>query len=222
MKPPWSAKVNFEEARKEMVRRDLAGRDIRDARVLDAMGRVPRERFVWDVDRADAYADHPLRIGEGQTISQPYMVALMTQSLGLVGTERVLEIGTGSGYQAAILAELAAKVYTVERIASLSERAAGTLAELGYRNVFFRVADGTLGWPEEAPFDAIVVTAGAPKVPETLKQQLADGGRMSIPVGDEHEQDLLLVTRRGARFETRSLCPCIFVKLLGREGWPER
>jgi protein-L-isoaspartate(D-aspartate) O-methyltransferase len=214
-------KADFERLRDEMVRLQLAGRDIRDERVLAAFGRVPRERFVWDVDRADAYADHPLRIGEGQTISQPYMVALMAQALALKGDERALEIGTGSGYQAAILAELAREVFTVERHPSLSESARDRLSALGYENIRFRVGDGTLGWPEEAPFDAIVVTAGSPRVPESLKSQLAQGGRLAIPVGGIHDQDLLLVTRQGDEYRTRSVCPCIFVRLIGEEGWPE-
>lgn len=217
----WGGKVDFEKARLEMVRRDLAGRDITDKRVLDAFGRVPRERFVWDVDSGDAYADHPLRIGCGQTISQPYMVALMTQALGLKGDELVLEVGTGSGYQAAILAELAREIHTIERFGELSERARGVLEELGYENLRFHVGDGTLGLPEEAPFDGIMVTAGAPKVPEPLKKQLKDGGRLAVPVGGAHEQDLLVVKRRGDEYETENVCPCIFVKLVGEEGWAE-
>jgi protein-L-isoaspartate(D-aspartate) O-methyltransferase len=223
VKLPWSGnrEIDFEKARERMVGRDLAARDIVDARVLEAFRRVPRERFVWDTDLAQAYADHPLRIGEGQTISQPYMVALMTQWLALEGRERVLEIGTGSGYQTAILAELAREVLTVERFASLSEKAREVLTGLGYANVRFRVGDGTLGWPEEAPFDGIIVTAGAPGVPGPLKKQLADGGRLVVPVGDTHGQDLLVVTRKGGRCETKSVCPCVFVRLVGEEGWPE-
>ncbi|MHC5055008.1 MAG: protein-L-isoaspartate(D-aspartate) O-methyltransferase [Planctomycetota bacterium] len=202
-----------------MVRKDIAARGITDARVLEIMRRVPRERFVWQVDRRQACADHPIRIGEGQTISQPYIVALMTQELALSGDEKVLEIGTGSGYQTAILAELAREVYTLERFAALAELAREALAELGYANVRHRTGDGTLGWPEEAPFDRIMVTAGAPRVPESLKGQLADGGRLVIPVGGEGYQDLMLVTREGEGFRERVVCGCSFVKLVGAEGW---
>ncbi len=246
MEAPGTREADFDDAREKMVRRDLAARDITDERVLGAFRRVPRERFVWDVDGSDAYADHPLRIGEGQTISQPYMVALMTEVLMLpLGPRcskalrsriaeqsergasasdavptKVLEIGTGSGYQTAILAELAREVCTVERIAALSEKARGTLADLGYENIRYRVGDGTLGWREEAPFDRIIVTAGAPGVPESLKGQLADGGRLVIPVGGGHGQDLLIVTREGKEFRTEKGTGCIFVKLIGEEGWP--
>jgi len=217
---PGPREADFDDEREKMVRRDLAARGITDERVLGAVRRVRRERFVWDVDARDAYADHPLRIGEGQTISQPYMVALMTEVLKLEGPEKVLEIGTGSGYQTAILAELAREVCTVERIEALSERARGTLADLGYENIRYRVGDGTLGWPEEAPFDRIIVTAGAPSVPESLKGQLAEAGRLVIPVGGGHGQDLLIVTREGDEFRTEKGTGCIFVKLIGEEGWP--
>ncbi len=239
MKLPWQRDIDFDKAREEMVRRHLASRDITDERVLDAFRKVPRERFVWQVDAAQAYADHPLHIAEGQTISQPYMVAIMTQALALKGDEKVLEIGTGSGYQTAILAELAGRlgeVFTIERHASLSESARELLAGLGYENIRYRVADGTLGWPEEAPFDRIIVTAGSPRVPEPLKAQLApprgvapggeaediDGGLLAIPVGREGYQDLTLVTRHGDGFRERSAGGCSFVKLIGAEGWPER
>ncbi len=257
MEPPGAREADFDDAREKMVRRDLAARGITDERVLGAFRRVPRERFVWDVDSSNAYADHPLRIGEGQTISQPYMVALMTEALMLAlgpqpskalrsrAAERsesgavskgaavtsgasasdavptkVLEIGTGSGYQTAILAELAREVCTVERIAALSEKARSTLADLGYENIRYRLGDGTLGWPEEAPFDRIIVTAGAPHVPESLKGQLAEAGRLVIPVGGGHGQDLLIVTREGDEFRTEKGTGCIFVKLIGEEGWP--
>ncbi len=220
-----SSEAEFKCARERMVEKSLRGRDITDERVLGAFGRVRREEFVWEVDRDEAYTDHPIRIGEGQTISQPYMVALMTQWLALEGHERVLEIGTGSGYQTAILAELAREVYTIERLASLSGSARERLKRLGYGNVHYRVGDGTLGWPEEAeraPFDAVIVTAGAPSVPEPLKRQLAPGARLVIPVGPGREQDLHVVTKLPeGTFKTRSVCPCIFVKLLGEEGWPE-
>jgi len=206
-----------------MVERDLAGRGIRDERVLEAMGRIPREEYVWEVDREDAYVDHPLRIGSGQTISQPYMVALMTQELALTGGEKVLEIGSGSGYQTAVLAELAAEVHTVERIEELSGSAAERLAAHGYSNVHVHLADGTLGLAAEAPFDRIMVTAGAPEVPEALKRQLADGGWLVIPVGPATGQTLLTITRGGGgdSFETRKGTACVFVKLRGEHGWPE-
>jgi len=205
--------------RKRMVDTQLAARGILDKRVLEAFMNVPRERFVRDEDRAHAYGDHPLGIGCGQTISQPYMVALMTQCLDLQGNERVLEIGTGSGYQTAILAELASHVYTVERIAELSERAQNILGELDYTNVEFRVSDGTMGWPDEAPFDTIMVTAGAPSVPQSLTEQMTAGGKMSIPVGDSFGQELLLIRKRDGRIYEEEICRCTFVKLIGEEGW---
>jgi protein-L-isoaspartate(D-aspartate) O-methyltransferase len=204
-----------------MVERDLAARDITDRRVLEAMGRIPRERFVWERDLSQAYADRPLRIGEGQTISQPYMVALMTQLLRLEGRERVLEIGTGSGYQTAVLAELAREVYTVERLAALSESAGARLKELGYMNVRFLVGDGTLGWEEHAPYDAVIVTAGAPSVPESLRRELAPGGRLVCPVGSRDSQRLEVVRRTPDGFATEGSIDCIFVRLVGAEGWRE-
>jgi protein-L-isoaspartate(D-aspartate) O-methyltransferase len=226
---PGPSREELERARERMIRVHLRGRGVEDERVLEAFARVPREEFVWEIDRGEAYADHPVRIGEGQTVSQPYMVALMTQWLALEGHERVLEIGTGSGYQTAILAGLAREVFTVERFESLSESAKERLGRLGDRlgpwNIRYRVGDGTLGWPEEAeraPFDAIIVTAGAPEVPKPLKEQLAPGGRLVIPVGPAREQDLLVVTKLAdGSFKTDSVCPCIFVKLVGEEGWPQ-
>jgi len=203
-----------------MVRGHLASRDITDQRVLEVMGKVPREKFVLADSLGEAYADYPLSIGHGQTISQPYMVALMTQALALEGEEKVLEIGTGSGYQTAILAELSRTVYTIERVRELTERARAALTELGYKNIRFLVGDGTLGWEEEAPFDRIMATAGAPKVPPPLLSQLADKGRMVIPVGDEFGQDLLVVEKRRGKVKESSVCRCVFVKLLGEEGWP--
>jgi len=205
--------------RKRMVEEQLQGRGISNRRVLEAFLKVPRELFVATGDRSLAYGDHPLGIGSGQTISQPYMVALMTQCLNLKGSEKVLEIGTGSGYQAAILAELAADVFTVERLPQLSAAAKNTLEQLGYANVHYRVGDGTLGWPEEAPFDGIIVPAGAPGVPESLKEQLSDGGRLVIPVGDRYGQDLLRLTNKGGKIYEQDICKCTFVKLIGEEGW---
>jgi protein-L-isoaspartate(D-aspartate) O-methyltransferase len=209
----------FERAREEMVARQLSGRGISDPRVLAAMGRVRRHCFVPEPLRDDAYADHPLPIGEGQTISQPFMVARMTELLGLLGSERVLEIGTGSGYQAAVLAELADEVYTIEYIAALAERARQTLEALGYERVHARTGDGTLGWPEAAPFDRIVVTAAAPAVPPPLFAQLAEGGRMVVPVGTLLGQVLQVVERRAGAMRVTEDTGCVFVRLVGRHAW---
>ena len=209
----------FQQARREMVRRQLADRDIADARVLAAAAKVPRHLFVPDDLVSQAYEDHPLHIGFGQTISQPYIVALMTQALGLAPGERVLEIGTGSGYQTAMLAELAGRVYSVERIAELSSTAKTALENLGYDNVDYVVADGSVGWPEHSPYDAILVAAAAPQVPESLKAQLAEGGRLVLPVGTSYSQTLKRIVRSADSFVTQDLCPCIFVRLIGKEGY---
>ena len=212
--------MEFALARERMVMEQLERRGIRDSRVLRAMRKVPRHRFVDEALVGRAYGDYPLPIGEGQTISQPYMVALMTEALGLVGHERVLEIGTGSGYQTAVLAELCAKVFSVERIKGLADRAVGILDSLGYCNVLVRVGDGTLGWRDEAPFDTILVTAGAPVIPESLIEQLDPKGRIVLPVGDASTQ----VLRKGVRKETgihwTELGDCVFVKLIGQQAWP--
>ncbi len=214
--PDWAA------ARARMVRDQLEERGVASARVLAAIERVPRERFVPEVSRARSYGDHALAIGHGQTISQPYMVAVMTEALGLTGTERVLEIGTGSGYQCAILAELAAEVYSLERIPELAAEARTLLAELGYRNVHVRAGDGSLGWPEAAPFHAVVVTAAAPETPRALLEQLSpQDGRLVVPVGDRELQHLLIVERSGNEYVTRHSIGCRFVPLLGEQGWPE-
>ncbi|MFH0962384.1 MAG: protein-L-isoaspartate(D-aspartate) O-methyltransferase [Planctomycetota bacterium] len=202
-----------------MVEGQIARRGIRDERVLEAFRRVPREEFVPEGYRRSAYEDHPLDIGSGQTISQPYMVALMTEALALTGKEGVLEIGTGSGYQTAILAVLAKRVYTIERIATLSERARETLERLGYANVEYHVGDGTLGWPERRTFERIMVTAAAPSVPEPLGTQLGEGGLLVIPVGGPWEQSLCVVEKRGGGLTQRSVCGCVFVKLIGEHGW---
>ncbi len=213
---------DFERQRLRMVKEQLAGRGIRDPRVLAAFRKVPRHLFIDPGYWAEAYDDHPVSIGEGQTISQPYMVALMTEELKVEPEHKVLEIGTGSGYQTAILAELGKEVYTVERIETLSRAARMTLEELGYDNVQFRVDDGTLGWPEAAPFDRIIVTAGGPQVPSSLVEQLAAGGRLVIPVGGEFHQNLVTVTRTEQGVRQRTGTPCVFVKLIGREGWEAR
>mgnify|MGYP005844981887 CR=1 FL=1 len=211
----------FTEARRRMVAEQLRARDITDERVLNAMATVPRELFVPPHMRVEAYWDGPLPIGEGQTISQPYVVADMAQALELKTTDKVLEIGTGSGYGAAILAHLAKEVVTIERHASLAGRAQEALKAAGIENVTVITGDGTLGYPEKAPYDAIVATAGGPQVPETLKSQLAIGGRMVIPVGRSRTfQDLVRVRRASNdEFEEERLAPVRFVPLLGAEGW---
>ncbi len=206
-------------ARQAMVSEQLVARGIRDRRVLEAFLKVPRHEFVREEDVERAHEDHPLPIGDAQTISQPYMCAYMTERLALTGSERVLEIGTGSGYQAAILAELCREVYTVERVADLSSSAQTRLEGLGYRNIRYRIGDGSVGWPDEAPFERIMVTAGAPKVPKTLVDQLGPEGILVIPVGGENVQRLTEVRRRGDRVEELALCQCAFVKLVGRQGW---
>jgi protein-L-isoaspartate(D-aspartate) O-methyltransferase len=211
---------HFSKLRQRMVDEQLRGRSIYDPLTLEAMSRVPRERFVRSGDESRAYDDHAMGIGYGQTISQPYMVALMTQCLELTGTEKVLEVGTGSGYQAAVLAEIGGQVYTIERVRELSERSERLLHGLGYGNVHFRVGDGTLGWPEDSPFDRIIVTAGAPAVPDPLTEQLASPGVLVIPVGEEYVQSLLQIRKDEAgTLRRRHICDCVFVKLIGEEGW---
>ena len=203
-----------------MVERDLAGRDITDVAVLTAMAEVPRERFVEPCLVEAAYDDCPLPIDADQTISQPYIVALMTQALELRPTDRVLEIGTGSGYAAAVLGRIAGQVWTVERHQCLATQATERLADLGPDNVTVAVGDGTLGWPDAAPYDAIVVTAGGPSVPAALLDQLADGGRLVMPVGaGQHDQELERVRRHGDDLRTEHLGPVRFVPLVGEQGW---
>lgn len=194
-------------------------RGIKDPRVQQAMRKVPRHFFVESALADRAYEDGPLPIGEKQTISQPYMVALMTEALELAGNEKVLEIGTGSGYQTAILAEIAPNVFSIEKIRSLATRARATLDDLGYYNVAIQVGDGTLGWSEHAPFDAILVTAGAPAVPQPLVEQLSIGGRLVIPLGDEQSQVLKRFRRTATGLEEEQLGECRFVKLCGKYGW---
>lgn len=211
--------VNLERDRENLI--DHLRHEIKDERVLNAMTRVRRELFVPSSSRHLAYEDRPLPIGEGQTISQPFIVALMTQALELVGTEKVLEVGTGSGYQAAILAELAREVITVERLQKLANTARRTLEKLGYTNVKVHSVEKTLGWPAEAPYDAIMVTAGAPRIPQELIDQLTVGGRLVIPVGSHWEQDLLQVVKQKEGFTAKNLTPCRFVPLIGEHAWRE-
>lgn len=208
-------------ARERMVKNQLVPRGIKDQGVLRVMGKIQRHLFVEEALAGEAYNDHPLPIGHKQTISQPYIVALMTQALELTGQEKTLEIGTGSGYQTAILAELSETVYTVERIRPLLEKSRELLEKLGYTNIRFKAFDGTLGWKEHAPFDAIMVTAGAPKIPQPLLDQLTDGGRMVIPIGNKYSQDLIKLTKRKDTYREENLGGCRFVDLIGVHGWKE-
>jgi len=218
-----AADDSFARARQRMVAEQLAssGRDITNARVLTAMGNVPRHEFVPERLRAQAYEDRPLPIGHGQTISQPYIVAFMTEQLDPRPVDRVLEIGTGSGYQAAVLAELTAQVYTIEIIEDLAQRAATNLQRLGYTNVQVRAGDGYKGWPEAAPFDAIIVTCAPEKVPQPLIDQLKDGGRMIIPVGPMSNQELVLLRKHANQLEQRAVLPVQFVPMTGLSLKPE-
>lgn len=211
--------VNFHKARDRMVDTQLIQRGIEDLRVLEAMRKVPRHLFVDEALQDQAYNDHPIPIGDKQTISQPYIVALMTEMLQLKGPEKVLEIGTGSGYQTAVLAELAERVFSIERFPNLAYRANQVLQKLGYKNIIIRVGDGTLGWPDEAPFDGIMVTAGSPKVPQPLVDELAMGGRMVVPVGDRLSQELILVERVPEGINKTNLGGVRFVDLVGKWGW---
>lgn len=214
---------DFARARNRMVEVQIARRGVRDPRVLQAMRTVPREAFVAAAMTDLAYQDSPLAIGHGQTISQPYIVALMVEAAGLSPGARALEIGTGSGYAAAVMAEIADRVYTIERHQTLAAEATRRLAALGYENVTVRIGDGTLGWPEAAPYDAILVAAGAPEPPPALKAQLRPGGRLVLPVGRSAlGQDLVRLTRTGAAdWTSETLCAVRFVPLVGAQGWPE-
>ena len=215
-----SALSAFDINRERMVEEQLIPRGISDPATLAAMRTVPRHLFVEDAMQVRAYGDHPLPIGSGQTISQPYIVALMTQALHLEGHERVLEIGTGSGYQAAVLSRLCERVYTIERIDALLRQARKVFDRLRYYNIVSRIDDGTIGWPDQAPFDGIVVTAAGPKIPEPLLDQLADGGRMVIPVGGQESQDLQLVEKKkGGELTVRTIEQVRFVDLIGAHGW---
>lgn len=209
----------FERRRMDMVQRQIRARGITDLRVLKALETVPRHLFVGEALADQSYGDFPLPIGEQQTISQPYMVAEMTQALALSEEDRVLEIGTGSGYQAAILAQIAYRVYTVERVHSLYLKTRELFDRLKYHNIVTRYADGTEGWKEESPFDAVIVTAGAPKVPEPLISQLGPGGRMVIPVGDRYSQELVKLYRDEKGIKRSTMGGCRFVKLVGEHGW---
>ncbi len=208
-------------ARASMVSNQLLSRGIADERVLAAMGKVPRHLFVPEAQRDSAYGDHPMSVGWGQTISQPYIVAYMTEALELRGEDKVLEIGTGSGYQTAVLAEIAAKVFTVERIEHLLAGARAVLEGLGCRNIRYRFADGTTGWAEEAPFDAIMVTAAGPGIPPPLLEQLTDGGRLVMPLGGRFRQRLVRVVRKKEGTREESLMDVRFVSLMGEHGWHE-
>ena len=213
--------MDYKTLRELMVKAQLVPRGIRDTRVLDVMRRVPRHLFVDSSIQPEAYEDMALPIGEGQTISQPYMVARMTELLELKGDERVLEIGTGSGYQAAVLSELAKEIYTIERVASLGERAIERFRSLYYTNVHVKIGDGTLGWPEKSPFDRIVVTAASPKIPDPLIGQLSVGGILLAPVGSRYSQELLKVRKTDQGISEEYNTPCVFVPLIGEHGWKE-
>ena len=213
---------DYRVARERMVNNQLVSRGIKDKGVLMAMRKIQRHLFIEEALIAEAYNDHPLPIGHKQTISQPYIVALMTEALELTGREKTLEIGTGSGYQTAILAELSGKVYTIERIRPLMEQARELLLnQMGYTNILFKSYDGTLGWEEYAPFDAVMITAGAPKIPEPLLDQLSDGARMIIPIGDRFSQELIKVTKIKDDYKEDNLGGCRFVDLIGAHGWKE-
>lgn len=208
-------------ARHRMVERHLNGRGIRNQRLLEAFRRVPRERFVPPEHADEAYADHPVPIGYGQTISQPYIVALMIEQLDPQPRDKILDVGAGSGYQTAILAQLCRHVYALERLDELTEQAVNTLGSMNIDNVSVCTGDGTLGWPEEAPFDGIICGAAAPEIPDPWLQQLADGGRIVVPVGGPGAQSLLRLEKRGEELLREHVCDVRFVKLIGKSGWPE-
>ncbi len=213
--------IKYERRREEMVRNQIEARGIKAPEVLAAFRRVPRHLFVSEALRDQAYGDYPLPIGEQQTISQPYIVAEMTQALNLVEEDRILEIGTGSGYQAAILAQIVYRVYTIERKRSLYLQARNLFDKLHYHNIVMKYADGTKGWRDESPFDGIIVTAGAPQIPDVLIDQLGEGGRLVVPVGNQHTQELIKIFRDGQNIRQTSLGGCRFVKLVGEHGWKE-
>lgn len=211
----------FAEARRQMVVYDLKGRDITDVGVLEAIGQIRREEFVMEKYQSQAYADGPLPIGLGQTISQPYIVGLMSEELRIGSDSEVLEIGTGSGYQTSVLCRLAKKVYTIERCGQLSEAAVAVLGRLGVRNVEFYIGDGSCGWPGEKEFDRIIITAGVPQIPEPLKAQLKEGGLLVAPIGGGSVQELVVCEKKGGQITERAICPVRFVKLFGKYGFEE-
>ena len=211
--------MNFEKAREEMIKHQIRGRGIRDEKVLTAISSIPREKFVLEGEKNNAYLDCPLSIGMGQTISQPFMVALMTQCLSLKGPETILEVGAGSGYQAAILSKLAKMVYTIERFSLLAERAEKIFKELDLKNVTIIVGDGSQGLEEYSPYDGIIVTAGAPEIPKSLINQLNEKGRIVIPVGNSFSQDLLLGIKEKGKLKITNYGGCVFVPLVGKYGW---
>ncbi len=213
--------MSYGQARKRMVQEQLVSRGIKDPRVLAAMAKVPRHLFIVEELQGQAYDDNPLPIGEGQTISQPYMVARMVEALGLKGKEWVLEIGTGSGYAAAVLAELCGQVFSMEMVEDLAIRARAVLASLGYRNVSVQVGDGTLGWEEHAPYNAVVISAGAPCIPRPLLEQLRPGGCMVFPMGEKDLQTLVRIRKERGGLREEYLGECLFVKLLGTYGWED-
>ncbi len=217
-----SGSGDFTRAREKMVREQLVGRGIKDPRVIEAMRKVPRHLFLPEALIGQAYGDSALPIGESQTISQPYMVAYLCEALRLQGTEKVLEVGTGSGYQAAVLAGLAQRVYSTERVRALLEKARKALDEVRCLNVVTRLSDGSCGWEDEAPFDAILVTAGAPSQPQPLKAQLKIGGTLVVPVGDRNSQKLIRIRRETRGFTEEELIDCTFVSLVGDYGWAKR
>ncbi len=211
--------MDFETLRNRMVEEQLIARGINDGKVLSVFRRTPRHLFVAEKERNYSYADYPLTIGEGQTISQPFIVALMTESLNLKDTDRVLEIGTGSGYQTAILAQLCKEVYSVERFRELAGRAQSALSELNFSNIHIKEGDGTLGWEEFSPYDDIIITAAAPEIPRDLLKQLKIEGRMVLPLGGALSQMLTLVIKHKSEIEKKEICPCVFVRLIGKYGW---
>ncbi len=217
----FDASKQYAVMRERMVQFHLRGRDITDAGVLGAMGQTPREEFIFPQYASQAYADNPLPIGMGQTISQPYIVALMTQQLRLTGKEDVLEIGTGSGYQTAILAALARRVYTVERFSELAESAQAVLGRLGVENVEYYIGDGSCGWPTTRTFDRILLAAAVPNVPPLLAEQLAEGGILVAPVGGQTSQDLVVCEKKQNHLQSQTVCGCRFVKLIGKYGFEE-
>jgi protein-L-isoaspartate(D-aspartate) O-methyltransferase len=221
MNPVDRAVKSYSGQRQKMVGEQIAERGIKDLRILEAMNRIPRHLFVHETFQHKAYGDFPLPIGDNQTISQPYIVAAMTEVLNLKKTDRVLEIGTGSGYQTALLAELAGQVFTIERIRSLGLKAQSLLERLNYINIVFKVFDGTYGWPDQAPFDVILITASTQEIPKMLVDQLGEKGRLVVPVGGLDKQSLTVMTKKNGRITSQEIGYCKFVPLVGRYGWPE-